>query len=256
MFEDRPRSLKWQRHEVKYLVTERQALDIASYCRDYLPPDPYSAVPAGGSYPVLSVYLDSASHELLRQTLSKVPQRFKLRARSYVHFSSASADTSSFLEIKRRIQGVMHKTRARVDPCAARSLIWNGTEVVGEEEAGDPRTAANINEFLQLRSQVRANPALGVFYEREAYESSSAERVRITLDRNLHFGVLGPPDNGGVDMWWQVDPGGVILEVKFTNTYPFWVANMLRRFEVVRRGICKYALCSRAAGVRLPEDGG
>ena len=42
--------------------------------------------------------------------------------------------------------------------------------------------------------------------------------------------------------------GGVVLEIKFTNTYPFWVSQMIHRIAVLRRGVCKYVTCFRAAG--------
>jgi len=71
------------------------------------------------------------------------------------------------------------------------------------------------------------------------------------LDRDLHYGLLARPGNGETTTWWPVNPGGVVLEIKFTNSYPFWVANMLRSVEVLRRGVCKYVICSRAAGLSV-----
>jgi hypothetical protein len=35
----------------------------------------------------------------------------------------------------------------------------------------------------------------------------------------------------------------VIFEVKFTNTFPEWVADAIRRFQLVRQSVSKYALC-------------
>lgn len=248
MPEDHSRSFKWQRYEAKYLISEPQAARIRRYCLDHLPPDPHSSGQSGCEYPVLSVYLDSPSRELLRHTLIKQIDRHKLRVRTYREYHESTAGLPAFFEIKRRINGVVHKTRARVPPEIADSLLWGERALVDERGKCDAATRTNVNEFLQLSSRISADPVIGICYMREAYEGVSAQRIRVTLDRDLHYGMLAPPGEGQRDMWWPTDPGGVILEIKFTNSYPFWMADMLRRIEVVRRGVCKYVICSRAAG--------
>ena len=249
MTDDRHRSLKWQRYEAKYLVSEVQAVEIGRWCRNHLPPDPHARRDAGYEYPILSTYLDSPSRQLLRHTLIRQMNRYKLRVRTYRGCNQAASDLPAFFEIKRKVNGIVHKTRARIGPQDAESLLWTEQGLVTRGSRCDVDTWANVNEFQQLRGRLRANPVVGVYYMREAYEGVSAERTRITLDRNLHYGLLSPAGNGHQEMWWPVETGAVILEIKFTNTYPFWVADMLRRVEVMRRGVCKYVICSRAAGV-------
>ena len=39
---------------------------------------------------------------------------------------------------------------------------------------------------------------------------------------------------------------GVVLEVKFTSTFPRWVADLIRRFDLQRRSVPKYVLCLSA----------
>ena len=249
MQDNRSQSVKWQRYEAKYLISKRQAAEVRRYCLDHLPPDPHSSCAPSRQYPILSVYLDSPARALLRHTLDKHPNRYKLRVRRYCEYTQRQDDLLAFLEIKHRINGIMQKTRARVRPEVADSLLWNKTAAFDGRGSPDRATHTNMSEFLHLRRKVGARPVVGIYYTREAYEAASAERVRITLDRKLHCGILAPSGNARCDMWWPADPGGVILEVKFTNTYPFWVANLLHRLEVQRRGVCKYVICSRAAGV-------
>jgi hypothetical protein len=85
---------------------------------------------------------------------------------------------------------------------------------------------------------------------REAYECHGLDRVRITFDRDLHYGVVTSLQNVVPTMWWPVRLPGVIFEVKFTGTYPFWVADFIRCAELIRRGVCKYKLCADAAGIQ------
>jgi hypothetical protein len=87
-----------------------------------------------------------------------------------------------------------------------------------------------------------------VFYLREAFEEIGINRVRITFDRSLHYGLFSQ-DDPRREMWWPVNMGGVILEIKFTDTYPSWLSDLVHRSDLQRRGICKYAMCSQGAGI-------
>ena len=255
MNRSRESSMKWQRYEVKYLIGEVQAAEVSRYCRDYLPADPHAANRSGREYPVSSFYLDSTTRELLRHTIDKHPSRFKLRMRIYKHFDEPREDAVAFFEVKRRIDAIIQKNRLRVGPGEHGALLWNGRTIEDHSSQSKNGKQSPGMKFFSLRERIGADPVLGIFYRREAYETTAADRVRVTLDRGLHYGILARPGNGNRDMWWPVEMGGVVLEIKFTNTYPFWFANMLRRLEVMRRGVCKYVICSRAAGVCV-EDGG
>lgn len=255
MNRSRESSMKWQRYEVKYLIGEVQAAEVRRYCRDYLSVDAYAALESGCQYPVTSFYLDSTTRELLRHTIDKQPNRFKLRVRVYNRFDEPREDAVAFFEVKRRINAIIQKDRLLVGPGEHDALLWNGRSIDDHSSQSKNGNQLHGRKFFDLRARIGADPVLGISYTREAYETTSADRVRVTLDRDLHYGLLARPGNGNRDMWWPVEMEGVVLELKFTNTYPFWVANMLRRLEVVRRGVCKYVICSRAAGV-CAEDGG
>jgi len=283
MMNEHSGSSRWQRHEAKYLIDEKQAATIRRYARDHLPLDPHAQCQQNNEYPILSTYLDSHSRQLLRQAILRQVSRHKLRVRAYRDFNDSKVTKTShvFLEVKRKIKGVVHKTRARVTSDLADALMWsqndivNNTQIRRMPELGDALiwrqseladtmiwcqsglfedgnklddvTRMNVDEFAQLRRRINARPMVGTFYVREAYEGDSLERVRITMDRKLHYGVIPSPESGQQEVWWPANPGGVILEIKFSNTYPFWVANMLRRVEILRRGVCKYVICSQAA---------
>lgn len=238
--------LALQRYEAKYLINEVQAAEIVRYCRDYLHPDPHTPLNGGEQYPVLSTYLDSPTRILLRQTLEKQSRRFKLRVRRYHHCEETDYDGPSFFEVKWRKGSVVHKTRLAVPSGQCEAVLRNGGFVPPHSRSETLDTGA---DFFRLRSRLGADPLVGVFYMRTAFESKSIERVRVTLDRDLRYGSLSAPNGGARDMWWPVRSEGVVLEIKFTNTYPSWIAQAIRRLEIMRRGVCKYVVCARAAGI-------
>lgn len=242
-----PSPIAASRYEVKYFVDEVRAAWIQSFCRSNLPFDPHSAERANGQYPIYTVYLDSANQHCLRGTLDRREDRFKLRVRTYCGFDESHDVHPAYFEIKRKKKGVVHKSRAAVPRPLAERLLWNFDDVPLDSNVISGRTGERLNQFLELRARIGAIPTVGVFYTREAYESTTADRVRISLDRNLHYGLLDHQGDTTRAMWWPVQLNWVILEIKFTTSYPFWIEELVRQGEITRRGICKFVMCSRSA---------
>lgn len=238
---------RWQRYECKYYVDETRAAWIRAFCRDQMRPDPYSVGRPEFQYPITSIYLDSPDEHCLRGTLERQPIRAKLRVRTYKHPNEPYGELPSFLEIKRKRYGIVHKTRAFVPRAVADELTWDPPGWTDGWDGAREEMVANANEFLSVRSEIGARPTVGVFYTREAYESCTADRVRISLDRNLQCGIVSPPSSGEPELWWSVELPYVILEIKFTNSFPGWVRDLVRIGNISQRGICKLVLCSRAA---------
>jgi len=243
----REHSATWHRYEAKYVVSEQKAARIRAFCRANLSMDPYCAGRADARYPIHSIYLDSPEYQFLRGTLDKHAERAKLRIRTYRDPRAPAGDQAAFFEIKRKSHGVIYKTRAKVASDLADALMtFDGAAVFAA--SGHEAARANLNKFLDLRHRARANPIVGVYYTREAYQSDSADRVRISFDRDLHCGLLAGPRSRECAMWWPLGVAGVILEIKFTNTFPFWLLDLIHRDEMQRRGVCKYLLCAQVVG--------
>ena len=242
-----PALLTWQRHEAKFLITEDQALDVRRYCKTHVAADVHAGGAHSDRYPIRSIYLDSPTRALLRSTLERRNDRFKLRIRTYRHYDQPMGDAPVFLEIKRKTNGLIRKTRARVPASQTGDVLWEQCAPPMCPDLERTPNAQNLAQFLELRKRMLAEPVVGVYYNREAYESQSGDRVRVTMDRDLYFGRLAPLGSPDCEAWWPATRDRmVVLEIKFTNTYPLWVADMLHRVEVCRRGVCKYAICARS----------
>jgi hypothetical protein len=224
------------RYELKYIVTEIQAAAIAKYIGPFLEPDRYSKLQRGGQYPIVSLYLDSPELRLCKETLTGVKNRFKLRIRSYTD----EPDYPRFFEIKRRINRVIVKSRARVmDRDVA--VLLRGRSLPPQ---GFTTDEAALNQFQLYVAAINAGPMVLIRYMRQAWESTSENRVRVTFDRDLFYKVTHEPYVRLGGSGWQrsnVTMGTSILEIKFTGSYPLWLARLVADFDLEVIAVSKYA---------------
>lgn len=224
------------RHELKYQISESKAAAIAQFIKPYLQVDRYSKLQRGGDYPIVSLYLDSVDKRLCRESLSGLKNRFKLRIRSYTD----EPEYPRFFEIKRRINTIIFKSRARVMDRDVSSLL-EGLPLPPQDFTADEET---INQFQLYMSSIKAKPAVLIRYKRQAYEGEHQNRVRVTFDRELAYKVTRCPEVRLGGIGWQRNPytdGSVILEIKFTNHYPGWLTDMIKYFNLRQQSISKYA---------------
>ena len=224
------------RFELKYLISEAKAAAIDRYIHPFLEYDRYSKLQRGGMYPIVSLYVDSPDMQLCKETLTGQKNRFKLRIRSYTD----EPEYPRFFEIKRRMNTIIIKSRARVMDSDV-GILLAGLPLPPQNYTADIDT---INQFQLYASSVRAKPTVLVRYMRQAYEGDGQNRVRVTFDRDLAYNITNAAQvrlgGGG----WQRNPftmGGVILEIKFTDRYPAWLSRLVRHFDLRARSISKYA---------------
>jgi hypothetical protein len=224
------------RYELKYIVNEIQAAGIASYIRPFLEPDKYSKLQRGGQYPIVSLYLDSPELRLCKETLTGVKNRFKLRIRSYTD----EPEYPRFFEIKRRINTVIVKSRARVADQDV-PILLRGKSLPPRGYSTD---VAALNQFQLYVASIHAGPMVLIRYLRQAWESTSENRVRVTFDRELCYKVTHEPYVRLGGSGWQesnITRGMTILEIKFTGSYPLWLSRLVEDFELEVTAVSKYA---------------
>ena len=224
------------RYEMKYLISESKAAGMKEFMKPYIPMDKYCKLQRGGDYPIVSLYLDSENLRLCRESLEGHKNRFKLRIRSYTD----EPDYPCFFEIKRRINTVIMKSRARVMHRDIPVLL-QGLPLPPQNYNVDE---AALNQFQLYSSAIRAKPTILIRYMREAYEGDGEGRVRITFDRKLCYKVTNKPEVRLGGSGWQANPftvGHVILEIKFTGSYPPWLTRLVKYFDLRLRSISKFA---------------
>lgn len=228
----------FSRFECKYVVDRQQLPELRAFISPFMRPDRFAALHDDRRYPVCSLYLDSDDLALYQQTVNGERDRFKLRARTY----SDRPDSPVFLEIKRKVNNVVQKRRARVDRATARHVMNH--ELHRVQGGGlEPGAARDIEHFADRARRLEAKPVLRVKYMREAYESDAGDPVRITVDTDLcHAVSLDGALDHGPGRWVSTPVDGVIVEIKFTERFPTWVSDLVRMLALKQQPVPKYIL--------------
>jgi SPX domain protein involved in polyphosphate accumulation len=250
--------LQPQRFERKYFVLRRQALQIREFVRSYLVPDDYSVSENARdfAYPVHSLYLDSDQLATYWATVHCEKTRFKLRIRYY----DDQPDSPVFFEIKRRVGDCILKQRGAVRRDAAPLIVAGYLPEPDHLLSSKPSHLGAVQKFSQLMQMMGARPKMHIAYEREAWVSPEGNSVRVTLDNNVR-GVARHEPRFTTVMENEVYPFGkdlqnqIVLEIKFTNRFPDWLADLVRHFNLVASGAPKYCGSIALAGEERIGDG-
>ncbi len=215
----------FQRAEIKYLLSEVQEQQLMKRLREHVCPDRY------GKSTICSVYYDTPSYRLIRQSLEKPIYKEKLRLRSY---DLPNRETPVFVELKKKYRGTVFKRRERMpyeDACRflqERELPAQASQILRE-----------IHWFLSFYPGLA--PAMLLSYERTAYIGKEDPRLRVTFDHNLvwreaRLSLL----DGGLDGQPLLNPGDCLLEWKLPGAMPVWLAALLDSLAIYPTSYSKY----------------
>jgi VTC domain-containing protein len=233
------------RFERKFVVSERAAEAIRSFVSAYLPIDEHMTPDQPRGYRVYSLYLDTPSHKLYRQSCEGVKNRYKLRVRFY----DKNEDGPAFLEIKQRTTETVHKYRAIVSKRAAEAMLRGSWITPADLLNNGVASMRALAEFCQRREELKAEGAAFVSYTREAFVSQTAESVRVTFDRDIAGRPYDPragltvPDEEAL-----VKVNGVVLELKYNGRAPRWMHDLVTSFGLQRLSFPKYVYAMDALG--------
>jgi len=241
-----------KRYELKYRIPESTAIAIRSFVRGYLDVDKYALKQPDRQYPICSLYLDSPRFDLFHETVFDKCNRFKLRVRGY----DDDPNSPLFFEIKRKLNRIIYKSRARVGKQMLRPIL-SGSYVPRDLPEKDRKT---LKQFMHYCQCLQARPTVLIRYMREAYENQTDSKVRITFDRQLSCQYVNSPIFTMNGRGWHTVPiDFVILEIKFTASFPAWLKDMVRLFDLNRQSMSKYCSSVRqlvpqgSAIYRLPN---
>ena len=235
------------RREYKYLVPLNQLERLRADIRPYLRTDRYAARRAGLQYTVRSIYYDTPRLEFYNDKIEGIKARMKVRIRAY---DEPEASSLVFLEIKRKNANFTYKNRAPLlQTHLAQFMATYDIDQHIIAACGGGNAATDARRFLFHFCGRALRPTVLAIYEREAYTSRFDPRLRVTLDKNLRS-IPFP----SLDMLYDEAHarcamcGHCILELKFYDSLPAWVGHAVRRHELQRMALSKYAICLDAHG--------
>ena len=241
-----------ERYEQKYLLSLSQVAHVKKIIRPFAQEDENSI---NGPYTVLSLYLDGIDRPFYKATQDQVSERLKLRIRTY-------GTESIFLEIKRKMRGMIWKSRVRLNYHTYRVLFQPRLQSVSrayrqaliEKLSGEQRQI--LNEFLWWKDRYQASPHYWVGYQREGFESPDGDYARVTFDYKVKgrsaqdFAISPSLVNQYQSNWKRVDfasqlkskEADVIMELKSERRVPAWMSTLTQMLDLSVVGVSKYVL--------------
>lgn len=220
------------RHELKYLISDGDAFSLSRRLGLLIERDGNAG--PDGRYTVRSLYFDTPADDALRQKTEGYSRRAKWRIRTY---GDGSGDVFK-LECKAKIDGLGHKQAEPISRFEVQAFVA-GT--FREPTPDDPTLLA---EFLHLALTARLRPVTVVVYEREPFRYDPGN-VRITIDSRIRSAPHASALTDSAVPLVSVQPGEVVLEVKYDAYLPDLVRAAIQVPGAVRCAWSKYALARR-----------
>ena len=220
------------RHELKYFINPAEVAALRARLRPALRMDSHCV--GGRPYVIRSLYFDDINDSAFNEKQAGVMHRDKYRIRIYRY-----SDKEIFLERKRKLGDLIQKSSVQI----TRRLC---DQIISGDPTGLQRSdnALLQDVYVQMRTRL-LRPKVIVDYAREAY-LHPAEDTRITFDLSLRSGLHAIDlFNPHLPTVCPHDRNVEILEVKFNNYLPDYIAGLLRGVEAERSAVSKYILCRR-----------
>ena len=215
----------FQRYEMKYLLTTEQRDDLQQRMRPFMRADEY------GKSVICNIYFDTPTHLLIRRSLEKPVYKEKLRLRSY---GVPGDGDNVFLEMKKKVQGVVYKRRICLPLDRAMACLAQGTVPAAGGQIG--------REIAYMLRRYRLRPAVLLAYDRTAYTElePSPNRLRITIDRDIRSRQTDLDLRLGAAGESLLAPGMRLMEIKTAHAIPLWLCAALDQNEIRPTSFSKY----------------
>lgn len=213
----------FRRKEIKYLLTQRQLDGLLPVIEQHMKPDDFA------HSSISNLYYDTPDYRMIRRSLDKPQYKEKLRLRCY---QVPHGDTPAFLEIKKKVSGVVYKRRTSLPYTQAMAYLQR------QAPGGDSQIFREL-DWMLLTYQNLA-PSVFLSYERNSWKGTENPDLRLTLDQDilwrtqtldLRCGVWGEP---------LLEPGQTLMEIKISNAMPLWLAEALSELAVYPTSFSKY----------------
>ena len=226
------------RYELKYLIRREQHHAMVEKLAEMMPLDIHGGT--HGHYPITSLYYDSPDYKAYWDKLEGHRNRRKVRVRVYGG-DSVTPNTRCYLEIKQRINSMMRKRRVALSYAEAVAF----DDLLETAQKSDGSHESTLREVYYLYRTLQLRPTCVVRYERMAFEGSEHyPDLRVTLDTNLHGRThdLSLVSTGHTQDKLFLPPDYSVLEIKANHNVPYWLTQLLSRYQCTHYRISKYCV--------------
>ncbi len=225
---------KFNRFELKYMVTLAQAERFKSALRAYMRADDYGA--ADGRYTIASLYYDSPEFRCYWEKVDGIRFRRKLRLRLYDDGQPVSDGTPVFVEIKQRIDRVTQKRRILL-PYGQASKLCSRRDMIDAA----PQDQPVVEEVYAFLWQYNLRPASIVRYTRQAFIGAESDLgLRVTFDTSLRYQTMNL-DLADEELSTPImGENWVVMEIKVNERIPYWLTEMVAAHNLQLYRISKY----------------
>ena len=220
------------RKEIKFLLNMQQYESLMNVIHEYMNPDKYCV--GGREYGIYNIYYDTPDDFLIRESLAKPYYKEKIRLCSY--YSPAASDDTVFLEIKKKIGGIVTKRRVSMTLAESEAYFY---------ERSKPEITKYITEqvFRELDVFLDHYPVVPkqyISYQREAFFGKDNSDFRLTFDRKIterRYDLGLDYESYGN---FIIGEDQRLMEVKVSDAIPDWLVGKLSELQIYKTSFSKY----------------
>ncbi|MBQ3423365.1 MAG: polyphosphate polymerase domain-containing protein, partial [Romboutsia sp.] len=186
------------------------------------------------NYNINNIYYATINNDVIRHSISKPYYKEKLRLRSYT--IPTSLNDKVFLELKKKINGIVNKRRVVMTLGEVYKFLETGEKPIFD----DYENKQVIREIEYYLSKNKVYPNVYIGYSRKALFGKEDKEFRITCDSQitarrddlyLSSGCFGQDILG---------ENKYLMEVKFLGAIPVWFTKILSDLQIYNTHYSKY----------------
>jgi hypothetical protein len=235
---------KFNRFELKYIVSIQEAKRFKQALRAYLAPDEHGDTT--GAYAIASLYFDSPDLRFYWEKVDGIRFRRKLRIRHYETNEVFTDETPVFVEVKQSSNRVTQKRRARLNCKDALRLCQDRQIPIHELQ-----DTSVIEEVAGMTWQYNLRPTSIVRFTRLALVGGDYDiGLRVTFDTALRYQPASETTLAGDSLLLGLDGGlkglplfpadQTIIEIKANERIPYWLTELVAMHNLNLVRVSKY----------------
>ena len=211
-----------KRYEMKYILSREQLFFLQFSLIGHMEVDQY------GKTSIASIYYDTSDYRLIRRSIERPAYKEKIRLRSY---GLAKNGDHVYLELKRKVEGVVYKRRVGTSEEDASLFLSNKKNTIGENQIA--------KELVYFRNfYERLEPKIMVAYDRTSYAEIDGD-IRLTIDENPRYRTYDLNLHTSMDGQLLLPAGSAILEIKVQQEMPLWLVSILSKGKIYKTNFSK-----------------